>query len=203
MIDARERLGMNQETLGNKLGLTKSSVSQWEQGHKIPKKYLPELTKILGVSERELNFVASEEEDADLTIPMFPAVYASPVYDTGSNQSEVEWIARPRNIVHARAFAVNVTGESMNPYILNGDRLYCYPIEYEEQLPLLTNNTIVVVSIYQDSLGTSTQVGRFHKVDDKTFTLRKDNPQFEAQRFDMNADLVPRMALVKMLERKV
>jgi hypothetical protein len=203
MIDARERLGMSQEVLASKLKLTKSSISQWEHGHTIPKKYLPQLTKMLGVSERELIFVASEENCGDKTIPLFPAVYASPVYDTGSNQSEVEWIARPKNIVHARAFAVNVTGESMNPYILNGDRLYCYPVEYAEQLPLLTNNTIVVVSIYHDSLGTSSQVGRFQKVDDKTFMLRKDNPQFEAQRFEMNADLVPRIALVKMLERKV
>jgi phage repressor protein C with HTH and peptisase S24 domain len=203
MIDARERLGMNQEALGNLLGLTKSSISQWEQGQKIPKKYLPELTKVLRISERELDVIASEDEGAEKLIPLFPAVYASPVYDAGDNQSEVEWIARPKSIVHARAFAANVTGDSMAPMIQHGDKLYCYPIEYEEQLPLLTNNTVIVVSIYQDSLGTSSQVGRFQKIDDKAFVLRKDNPAFESQRFEMNADLVPRIALVKMLERMI
>lgn len=53
--EARVSAGMTQEQLGFALGITKSSVSAWENGRETPSfRLLPELRRILGRSLDEL-----------------------------------------------------------------------------------------------------------------------------------------------------
>ena len=50
----RKLLGLSQSTIGDELGVPKTSISAWENGRPIPTKHVRKLAKILNVTEAEL-----------------------------------------------------------------------------------------------------------------------------------------------------
>ncbi len=53
--DRRSRLGMTQNELANKIGITRSTVQKWESGVHLPKKEtIPKIAKYLNYNERYL-----------------------------------------------------------------------------------------------------------------------------------------------------
>ena len=53
--EMRERVGLRQEDVGNRLNVDQTAVSNWERGKTKPlRKYRKQLAKMYGVSEEEL-----------------------------------------------------------------------------------------------------------------------------------------------------
>ncbi len=60
MKELRERRGLSQVQIADRLAVDKSTVSKWESGDSTPlKKYRPQLCELLGCTEEELIAPAS------------------------------------------------------------------------------------------------------------------------------------------------
>lgn len=102
--EARVAAGMTQEQLGFVLGITKSSVSAWENGRETPSfKMLPELRRALGRSLDELICGATDARQVGEGGPAYAHDETSPV---ARNEKERALLQRYRNLPAKRRVAL-------------------------------------------------------------------------------------------------
>ena len=69
----RKALGITQEELGVKLGVTNQAVSKWESEVSMPDiMLLPEITKALGITLNDIYGIEKEEKTAPVSADEFP-----------------------------------------------------------------------------------------------------------------------------------
>lgn len=104
--EARVAAGMTQEQLGFVLGITKSSVSAWENGRETPSfKMLPELRRALGRSLDELicGSLPGDSRQIGEGNPPYVSDESSPV---ARNEKERALLLRYRNLPAKRRAAL-------------------------------------------------------------------------------------------------
>ncbi len=104
--EARVAAGMTQEQLGFALGITKSSVSAWENGRETPSfKMLPELRRALGRSLDELicGVASGDHRQIAEGSPTYASDESSPV---ARNEKERALLLRYRNLPVKRRAAL-------------------------------------------------------------------------------------------------
>lgn len=71
----RKKLGLTQEELGMKLGVTNQAVSKWESGVSMPDvMLLPEIATTLGISLEDIYGIAKEPEKVSVSADDFPSL---------------------------------------------------------------------------------------------------------------------------------
>lgn len=130
----REDLGMNQTDFGKLLGVSKNTVSNWENSYtEIPKTMIPLIERVMnvriGVSETE-GLVALKEDERGL--PMFD-ICAIGGYDNFETALTQEHIIGHYNIPFIKQnenqFILPMRGDSMLPYYKSGDYLICEKLD--------------------------------------------------------------------------
>ena len=127
----REQLGLSQEELAKKVGVSKASISRWESGDisNMRRDRISKLAEALRVSP--LSLLEEETEGLkDSAMAMYAHFRAVPVYETvaagfGAHASDeiVDWM--PCRIASEReaeeTIGIIVRGDSMEPKIESGD----------------------------------------------------------------------------------
>lgn len=127
--DLRESKKLTQKKLARMVGVSPSSVSQWEKGDTEPRgKNLHQLTKALDTTIEWLTvaikkpvYELKEESVSCILVPFYPTVRASggngiEAYDEDNDLTPIPIkVLRNRNIDHIAC--ITVTGDSMSPVI--------------------------------------------------------------------------------------
>lgn len=142
----RHKLGLSQEDLAKRIGITRVSVSKWESGLNQPKgRYLSEIASALGVSVEWLltgkdvaPSVAADQSDFANTEPATLGNHKVPVLsyiqagmwaepcEVRDFEGNIEFITT-FNDVGPRTFAIWIKGRSMEPWFEEGDLIVCDP----------------------------------------------------------------------------
>ena len=104
----REEHGLTMEDLGNKLGVTKSTISKWERGDvdNIKRSYIPKLAEILNVDPAWLMGFSPDDRvtvvyNAEGKTPFTAIVDQKPIIGESSKRAELYKVAldiKPENI---------------------------------------------------------------------------------------------------------
>lgn len=114
----RDRLGLTQAELGAKLGLTYSSVSQWESGRATPRPpVLKQLAELFGITVSELMGEPAGQERSvrgtSALVPLLGWAHMGEPVDEGELHEVVEVPAEVA-AAHPRAFCVHAQGDCMD-----------------------------------------------------------------------------------------
>ncbi|MCG9780692.1 S24 family peptidase [Photobacterium damselae] len=131
--DLRLEAGLSQQELAEHVGVTKSTISQWERGVFYPKhKYINLLAKffnkptsgIIGVNNK---IIDKECECEEVTkIPFYNSINAAAGngYQNDANDSYDYEFIRLKDLPYRKSyesfFCINVVGDSMEPVLKNG-----------------------------------------------------------------------------------
>ena len=131
--ELRLRDGLSQEELAEHVGVTKSTISQWERGVFYPKhKYINILAKFFTVSvetliDRKKTIKINESECCEITkIPFYHSINAAAGsgYQNDFNDTyDYEFISLkdlPYKKNYDDIFCIKVSGDSMEPVLKNG-----------------------------------------------------------------------------------
>ncbi|AGE91772.1 XRE family transcriptional regulator [Photobacterium damselae] len=135
----RNEMGLSQEELGNMIGVTKSTISQWELGKAYPRrKRLLQLSDIFDVDESALISSSITKDDKSQIdceclqgirrIPFYRDVRVSAGYGS-INEDE------PFELVHIKDLPVNG----------NWDNLLCVTVSGDSMEPVLKDGSLVVI----------------------------------------------------------
>ncbi|WP_085344645.1 XRE family transcriptional regulator [Vibrio sp. ArtGut-C1] len=129
----RESLGISQESLGDAIGVTKSTISNWEIGKSYPKRgNLLKLSQELNVSVYDIeNSTINEEADKSYIskcnelkmIPFYTNVRASAGHGFINNDETFKYVHiedLPPNSNFKCLFCILATGDSMEPVLKHG-----------------------------------------------------------------------------------
>lgn len=113
----RDGLGLTQAELASKLGLTYSSVSQWESGRAVPRTpVIRQLADLFGTTVSELmgeEAVASAIKGTSRMVPLLGYAHMGDFEDEGELCDEVEVPAAVAD-AHPRGFMVHAQGGCMD-----------------------------------------------------------------------------------------
>ncbi|MBQ9255290.1 MAG: helix-turn-helix domain-containing protein [Clostridia bacterium] len=170
----RENLGLNQTEFGKLLGISKNTVSNWENKNtEIPKTMQPLIAKITEEhSQTDSNII--ELKESNNGIPMFD-VCAIGGYDNFESALTQEHIIGRYKISFIRQnenqFILPMRGDSMLPYYKSGDYLICEKLESasfvqsgKRYLVATTSHGLIVKRVQEN-------------FEDKTVTLISDNKE--------------------------
>ena len=139
---ARVAKGISQEALGQRLGVSKASVAQWEAGTKSPdRRRLAELARVLGLSAAEVIGMTDGPAapaapgppaqgpagECPMNVPVFGT---APLLDKRNGEFEIDMAAvdfarrLPRIMSRKDIFAIHVHGTSMSPWREPGQLIY-------------------------------------------------------------------------------
>lgn len=197
---ARERLGRTQAEFGRPLGVTRGAVANWERGQGIKRENLVAISKhyplqlewlisgngtepaarepanIVGSRRRELFQV---EGLPSATIPAYGQAMGGEDGYFILNGNKVADILAPPGLVGVReAYAVYVSGDSMEPRYYAGEVLYVNP-----RLPVRRGDFVVAQVQYEGEDVPRGYVKRFVRMNDSGLVLAQFNPAKEL-RFD-------------------
>ncbi len=145
--ELRERAGMSQEALGDKVGASKQQISMLENGHRrLTQDWLVKLSQALGVSVAHLlgeapttSPPASEVRPADdhqpiaagvlpRDVPVLGTAVGGAAGDFEVNGDVVDMVRRPPGLAGAKGiFALYVQNDSMAPWRMPGGLVYINP----------------------------------------------------------------------------
>ncbi|ELI0359999.1 XRE family transcriptional regulator [Vibrio cholerae] len=109
----RERLGLSQEKLGEAVGVTKSTISQWELGKVDPKRSnIKKLSEVFSVMPN----VIEDDQEEDEYIKKIP-------YYKNDKQFELVPVANLPKSNHKHLFCIQATGDSMEPVLRHGSKI--------------------------------------------------------------------------------
>lgn len=165
----RERLGLSQEKLGEAVGVTKSTISQWELGKVDPKRSnIKKLSEVFSVMPNVLE--ESQDDDDIKKIPFYKNVYASAGngHTCDDEQFELVPVANLPKSNHKHLFCIQATGDSMEPVLRHGSKII---IDTSQQ-------TIIDGKMYVFCVGEAVRVKLFsHEKDGlKISSYNKDYP---------------------------
>ena len=116
----RERLGLSQEALAKKIGVSQQAVDRWENAGVIPRnKAVNELMNVFGLS-RDTLFGDSMPSNKGVKIPVLGRVVAGVPIDAVQEILDYEEIT-PEMAATGEYFALQVKGASMEPTLRDGD----------------------------------------------------------------------------------
>lgn len=166
----RESLNMTQDSLAKKLGVSTQTISNWENGKKIPQsKYDMILNLKKGNKDNETTSI--EEEISNPRIPLLPveAIAGRAIgYASGVMLSDCRMIDNP---IPGTDFAIQVSGDSMLPEINPGTILYIKKIQSKNFIPW---GHVVVLDTLDGSL-----VKRIYPADsDDCIIAKSTNPDY-------------------------
>ena len=121
----RDEKGISQEELAELIGVTKSTISQWEQGKKQPrKKFEIKLENLFTNQNKSSSLIESDKIDNYIfKIPYYENIKASAGGGTINEYSEYKLIQinhLPKNTNKNNLFCITVTGDSMEPVLKHG-----------------------------------------------------------------------------------
>ncbi len=150
----RKRLGLTQEELGGKLGVSGQAVSKWERGENLPDlMLLPEICKVFDASSDELLSIPAREKTAD---PMQD--FCAYARENGRTDTVLEAVGRLFNDVGINRGVpyiclapddIRVWDERGFGFLLSGERLTVQPehsfAEIADFLRPLTEETVLAI----------------------------------------------------------
>lgn len=143
---AREKNGLNQTQLAERLGISPQSISHWEKNISVPRsRRLKELAEILRVPQDYLIPNSNGEDTGSQTGGLTPLIE----WDI-KNTQVIDWLACP--IEHsAKTFALKIKGEAMigpaKPFFYEEDIIFVDP-----EKPAQSKSFVVVQLPNQDEL---------------------------------------------------
>lgn len=164
----REKLGMSQDELAQKLGYkSRSSINKMELGiQDVPQRKVKDFAKVLGVSISYL----LEDEQQNKSVTSIP-IYSALSCGTGTWVDEMpeDYVSVPESMMfHGKAFANFAEGDSMEPKIRNGDLLIF------QETPVVPSG-----SVGSFSLNDAYYCKRFKQLSDGSCWLFSDNPEYD------------------------
>lgn len=121
----RERLGLSQEKLGEAVGVTKSTISQWELDKVAPKR--SNIRKLSDVFNLAPGILEDSHEDTDIRrIPFYTNVLASAGcgHSCDNEQFELVPVANlPIKSNYRNLYCIRATGDSMEPVLRHGSKI--------------------------------------------------------------------------------
>lgn len=138
-IEVRQKAGLTQKQVAQRLGVATMTVSQYEMGRRTPR------TEVMERYAEVFNIPVSyfEHEDVRL-VPKFSDAAAGPGCWTDGIPEE--YLILPKSLQgKGDFFAVDVKGDSMSPYILNGDLLFVKKQNFIER-----NGQIAIITVGED-----------------------------------------------------
>lgn len=164
----REKLGMSQDELAQKLGYkSRSSINKMELGlQDVPQRKVKDFAKVLGVSISYL----LEDEQQNNSVASIP-IYSALSCGTGTWVDEMpeDYVSVPESMMfHGKAFANFAEGDSMEPKIRNGDLLIF------QETPVVPSG-----SVGSFSLNDAYYCKRFKQLADGSCWLFSDNPEYD------------------------
>ena len=133
----RDMVGVSQEELGRNIGVTKSTVSQWELGKAYPKRKnviklagyfnvtiddIEKIDNIFNKAEKKEDRICKYEDEIRY-IPFYPNIYASAGNGCANDNEEYELIHikdLPLNKKNPSLFCIAASGDSMEPVLKHG-----------------------------------------------------------------------------------
>lgn len=199
---------MTQTELGERTGLGKAAISSKELGRNAirPSEHR-KFAEAFGMSVQQFreaaeNFQVYQGQRTVVgRIPIINAVRAGVSFDPASTQLDEADIAKYMEtidrggIVHPNAYAVKVSGDSMEPRIPNGSVAVCEPLLAPSDKAKLQDGAVVVVCV-EVAAGRSYQIGRFAWDGAKKFRLLKDNAAYPPQSYALSNEVVQRIGIV-------
>lgn len=193
---ARERMGRTQAEFGRPLGVTRGAVANWERGLGIKRENLVAITKhyplqlewLISGSGREPEArepanIAPTPRREIFPVDGLPAA-TIPAYGQAMggedgyfilNGNKVADILAPPGLVGVReAYAVYVSGDSMEPRYYAGEVLYVNP-----RLPVRRGDFVVAQVQYEGEDVPRGYVKRFVRMNDSGLVLAQFNPAKE------------------------
>ena len=160
--EIRQKIGVSQKELANRLGIHWRTLQNWEKSGNIP---LDEYTKICALlPESELMAHpfyggGTEEEPPKYALPLISieAVAGFPTMDNdGVSINDCEMYNVPEFASKGAQYLIRVSGSSMHPSYANGDILACRKIDsitffqWGKVYVLDTNQGALVKRLYED-----------------------------------------------------
>ena len=132
----REALGMNKNQLAVKLGIDNGNISRYESGKVKPNSDFYELLirkfdninltwLISGEGEMFLQKSVTIDKAKVRSVPIYSLVYAGSPASQWDTDKAKEYMQLPSLTKYKEAFGLIVKGDSMSPYINQGDVLIC------------------------------------------------------------------------------
>lgn len=189
--ELRERLGLSQDQLAKRLGVSQQAVANWEAGLSAPlRRRREDLASALGVSLAELmgqtstHVIALHPDDplpeGSVPIKVHKVRFAAGdghqvTYEVDEEEYtlpyQLSWLreigVRPEN---ARRFTVS--GDSMEPVIFAGDKVL---VDISDNDP----RRIIDGKVYAIRYGDNLRIKRLYRRLDGTLILRSDNPAYK------------------------
>lgn len=186
---------MTQDAFGAELGLTRGAVSNWESGKGIGRENLEQIAAKFGVS---IDWLVRGDGPAPVappksnvskpTGPLYPrfaeppprlpvfgqAIGGADGYFILNGNKVADLFAPPSLVAVPEAYAVYVSGESMEPRYFAGEAVYVNP-----RLPIRRGDFVVVQIMEPDDDMPRGYVKRFVRMNDISLTLEQYNPPKE------------------------
>jgi len=108
-----------------------------------------------------------------------PAGLAADFYEYGADSRQGSDYLERGSINDDLAFAVIVTGDSMNPTLVDGDHLVFTPVTIPQPRASLKKGDVVFARFTPESGRSGCTIARYQPTDDGAVVLTKDNPQYQ------------------------
>lgn len=183
----RNRSEMSQTELAGKLGISKSAVSMYENGNRIPEKEtLEAIADIFNVS---MNFLYGRDEGSGVTIKVLGRVAA------GIPIEAIEDIIDTEEITAAMAatgtfIGLRIQGDSMEPRIMDGDTVI---VRLQDD----ADNGDTVIALVDGQDATCKRLRKYKE----GIELIANNPKYAPQYYDQGeVDTLPVKIIGKVVE---
>lgn len=199
----RIRLGLGQDELAAKCGISGQSIHRYESGKSNPREViLGKLARIFGISVHELKTGEKEKPSIDLEPVQLPTNFVRiNVYGTVPAGMPTEAIENIVDEVYIdekmtrggkEFIGLKVKGDSMYPRFLDGDTIVI------EKTPDFNNGDIIVVYVdnYEATLKQGYRDGNILK-------LHPINPEWQDREYNMNKIDIQVLGVVRQLIRSV
>jgi transcriptional regulator with XRE-family HTH domain len=189
IFELRDRRGWTQEELGKKVGIDRTGIVRRESGATTvslaeQKKFAKAFGLTIDEFEKKWRSTQVHERPAPLGIPVINKAPAGQVVDydhsqcaAGEYHDALEYLDRD-DLDDSLAFAVEVVGDSMAPWLSSGDRVIFSPVTVPNPRVQLKGGDTVFVRFAPESKVQGCQIARFHPQDDGTVLFAKDNPKY-------------------------
>lgn len=202
--EMREQLGLSQEAMAERIGISVGQISRWEGGkNNIPSDRLSEIAYAYRCRIADIF-----EEDDDTVVKLGPRLFVKGNVQAGHfveawEVPEDEWERYTgRADVYApvsQRFGLRVVGESMNEIYREGTILDCVNFDGRQEIP---NGKRVIVRRKRWGDGVELTVKQYHidKNGVEWLVPRSTNPAFQAPfRFDEPGDEIEEISIIAIV----
>lgn len=188
--DAREKAGLSQKQVANRVGMTQQSYEAVEAGRTARSKFLPRIAQVLSLDLSDLDpglealgmpAELHRVPEVQFTAGDFP-VYTSAEGGPGEiirSTEPIDWVPRPGPVQHIRdAYGMLISGTSMFPEFRAGETALVNP-----RAPIVVDEVYI---FYREVDGEArATIKHLEKVTEREWTVRQWNPP-ETPPFKLN-----------------